>query len=132
MGKEEEVKKEREKGEIKFVDCELFKRVVFTFSLPRLTASLCTCRYVPFDSFGLHLQGMIDDEINMCIYFFRLRQKSKDVAERRRIKSLGCMIRLGGNGTPKRTSLYRIILPIVLSKCQAQKWTETKKKKKLL
>lgn len=51
--------------------------------------------------------------------------RRKDIAERRRIKSLGRVIRLEGNGTLGRTSLHRIISPIVLSECRARKWTET-------
>lgn len=49
--------------------------------------------------------------IGKYIYISRLRRKRKDVVERRRIKSVGRVIRLGGNGTSRRTSspieLYR-------------------------
>lgn len=67
------------------------------------------------------------------IYFPTAMEERKDVTERRRIKSLGRVIRLGRNSTPGRTSLYRIISLIVLSKCRAQKWTGTNwEEKKLL
>lgn len=57
------------------------------------------------------LQEVVEDDGLVNIYISRLRRKRKDVVERRRIKSLGRVIRLGGNGTPRRTSspieLYR-------------------------